>query len=104
MQKELFNLLRKIPKGKVTTYGELAKALGIHPRKVGILLRKNPFPVKIPCHRVVCSNGSIGGYSLGIKKKIKLLEKEGVEIMNGKIDLKKFGFKLKTQSNKNTIK
>ena len=59
-------------------------------RLVGRILAKNPTPGKIPCHRVVCSDGKIGGYSLGIKKKILLLLKERVKIKNNKIiNLKK---------------
>ena len=90
--KKLYKLLEVIPKGKVTTYKELSRILNIHPRKVGLLLKKNLHPIKIPCHRVVYSNGKIGGYSLGIKRKIELLRKEGVEIKNNKVDLKKYGF------------
>ncbi len=90
--KKLYKILKAIPKGKVTTYKELSRILNIHPRKVGLLLKKNPYPIKIPCHRVVYSNGKIGGYSLGIEKKIELLRKEGVEIKNNKVDLKKYGF------------
>jgi len=88
--KELWNLLRKIPKGKVTTYKILAKKLKMHPRAVGKLLNKNPYPDRIPCFKVVKSNGEIGGYKFGVKKKIYLLRKEGIEIKNDKIDLKKF--------------
>jgi len=86
----VLELVKKIPKGRVSTYKELGKALGRRGqvyRAVGRALKENPCPVKIPCHRVVCSDGSIGGYSGkgGIRKKIKLLEKEGIKIKNGKI-------------------
>ncbi|MBD3355215.1 methylated-DNA--[protein]-cysteine S-methyltransferase [Candidatus Woesearchaeota archaeon] len=87
-QEKVLNLCSKIPKGKVTTYKEIGKALGKKGqvyRAVGRALYDNKFPVKIPCHRVVCSDGSVGGYSRGIRKKIRLLRKEGVEIDKDKI-------------------
>lgn len=89
----LWLLLKKIPKGKVTTYKILANKLKLHPRVAGAMLAKNPRPIKIPCHRVVRSDGRIGGYKLGAKKKIALLRKEGVLVKNGKIDLKKYLYK-----------
>jgi O-6-methylguanine DNA methyltransferase len=85
---DVLKLVKRIPKGKVTTYKEIGKALhkrGQVYRAVGRALHDNKFPVKIPCHRVVCSDGSIGGYSHGIKRKIALLKKEGVEVKNNKI-------------------
>ncbi len=85
IQKEVLSLASKIPKGKVSSYKEMAKVLKIHPRAVAIALSKNPMPIKIPCHRVVHSDGRIGGYKLGKSRKIKLLEKEGVKISKGKI-------------------
>jgi methylated-DNA-[protein]-cysteine S-methyltransferase len=95
-QDKVLSLVKKIPKGKITTYKEIGKALGGRGqvyRAVGRALHDNKFPIKIPCHRVVCSDGSLGGYSRGIKKKIKLLKKEGIEIKNGKIDLRKYLFR-----------
>ena len=56
------------------------------------MLNSNPRPVEVPCHRVVCSDGGIGGYSLGARKKIALLKKEGIEIKKGKVDLDRFLF------------
>ncbi|MFZ3077790.1 MAG: MGMT family protein [Candidatus Aenigmatarchaeota archaeon] len=58
------------------------------------MLDSNPRPVAVPCHRVVCSGGGIGGYAFGIKKKIVLLEKEGVKIKEEKIDLDKYLFRV----------
>lgn len=81
----MFELVKKIPKGKVTTYKILAKKLRMHPRKVGIILKSNKELIKIPCHRVVCSNGMIGGYMAGKRKKIELLKKEGIKIVNERI-------------------
>ncbi len=89
-EKKLWRMLKKIPTGKVTTYGILARMLGIHPRAVGRLLSRNIMPEKIPCYRVVRSDGRIGGYSGGIRKKILLLRKDGIEIKNRKINLKKY--------------
>ena len=77
---DVYNMLLTIPKGKVSTYGDLAKALG-NPnasRHIGRILGKNPNPIKVPCHRVVMSNGKIGGYALGTQKKKELLQNEGV--------------------------
>jgi len=81
---KVYKLLKKVPKGKVTTYGALAKAVGLHPRQVAALMRKNRNP-EIHCHRVVMSDGRIGGYNRGVKTKIKLLMKEGIKIVDGKI-------------------
>ncbi|NIO44705.1 MAG: cysteine methyltransferase [Candidatus Aenigmarchaeota archaeon] len=86
--RELQILLTKIPKGKVTTYKIVAKKLRIHPRTAGRLLSKNPYPDKYPCYRVVFSDGRV------VRKHVKLLRKEGIEIEQGKIDLKRFLFSL----------
>jgi len=77
---DVYSMLLTIPKGKVSTYGDLAKALGnpFASRHVGRILSKNPNPIKVPCHRVVMSNGKIGGYALGTQKKKELLQNEGV--------------------------
>jgi methylated-DNA-[protein]-cysteine S-methyltransferase len=83
---DVYDLLLKIPAGKVSTYGDLAKALG-NPsasREIGRILGRNPSPITVPCHRVVMSDGSIGGYMYGVYKKRELLEEEGVSI-SGKI-------------------
>ena len=72
--------------------GELAKAVGIKngQRYIGNVMNKNPYPVIIPCHRVVMSTGKIGGYAYGDHIKAKMLHDEGIEIKNGKIvDLEK---------------
>ena len=81
-----YELLKQIPEGKVTTYKEIAKALNTKAyRAVGNAMNKNPNPVKIPCHRVVKADGSLGGYAYGDIKKIDLLTKEGVKIKDGRI-------------------
>jgi methylated-DNA-[protein]-cysteine S-methyltransferase len=79
--KDVYELLLRIPAGKVSTYGDIAKALG-HPsaaRAVGKVLNKNPNPIIVPCHRVIQSNGKLGGYCYGSEVKSKLLEKEGIK-------------------------
>lgn len=94
MHKSLL-LLRKIPKGKVTTYGALAKATGSSPRAIGQIMRNNPRPDLYPCYKVIKSDGSIGGYAgcikgVKISKKVMLLKKDGIKIEKGKIDLRRF--------------
>ncbi len=89
-----YGVLRKVPKGKVTTYKGIAKALNSKAyRAVGSAMNKNPYAPHVPCHRVINSDGRIGNFASGQKKKISMLKKEGVEIKNGKIDLRKFCFK-----------
>ena len=81
-----YKLLSKVPKGKVTTYRELARALGSKAyRAVGQAMGANPNAPKVPCHRVVRTDGSLGGYAYGLKKKISLLKSEGVAVKNGKV-------------------
>ena len=77
----------EVPKGQITTYGELAKSVGLKngQRSVGKIMNKNPYPVIIPCHRVVMSTGKVGGYAYGEHVKIKMLNDEGIKIRNGKI-------------------
>lgn len=86
---EFYNLVKQIPRGRVTTYGDLAIALGdiIASRAVGKMLSENPVPGTVPCHRVVMGDGTIGGFTHpeGVEKKIHMLMEEGVEIFNGKI-------------------
>ena len=81
-----YMLLSKIPKGKVTTYKEIAKTLNTKAyRAVGNAMAKNPNPIIVPCHRVINSNGLIGGYGLGVNKKISLLKKEGITITKKRV-------------------
>jgi methylated-DNA-[protein]-cysteine S-methyltransferase len=82
---DVYDLLLKIPAGTVSTYGDLAKALGnpLASREIGRILGKNPNPIKVPCHRVVMSDGRVGGYRYGSDRKRELLEKEGVSFSNG---------------------
>ena len=81
-QLKIWDFLKRIPKGTVKTYSEVAKAIGkpLAVRAVANAIGKNPYPIRIPCHRVIRSDGSLGGYSGtgGVKKKKNLLKKEGI--------------------------
>lgn len=93
LNERVYAVVKKIPKGRVSTYKEIAKKLRTKAyRAVGNALNKNR-DKKVPCHRVVCSDGALGGFNRGIKNKIKLLKKEGVEIKNRKINLKRYLFR-----------
>lgn len=91
-----YQILKTIPKGKVTTYKAIAKKLNSKGyRAVGRAMNKNPHDTNTyPCHRVISSNGLIGGYAHGTDAKIKRLRSEGILIENNKIDLEKFGYNL----------
>ena len=90
---KIYSILKKVPKGKITTYKALAEAAGTKAyRAVGQAMRCNPYAPVVPCHRVVKSTGEIGGFSGSInpnseevKRKITMLEKEGVKIKNKRI-------------------
>jgi methylated-DNA-[protein]-cysteine S-methyltransferase len=93
-QRKVLYLTAKILKGKITTYGEMARRLKSSPRAVGQALGGNPRPIVVPCHRVVRSDGSLGGYLGGAKKKIDLLAKEGIKIKKNKvINLERYLYK-----------
>jgi O-6-methylguanine DNA methyltransferase len=87
----VYELLKQVPRGRVTTYGALAKAAGMPKasRLVGAIMRGNPNAPRVPCHRVVRSDGGIGGYSgsaeENIRKKIAMLTSEGVKTKDGKV-------------------
>ncbi|MBZ9577452.1 MGMT family protein [Patescibacteria group bacterium] len=85
-QRKVYKVVKEIPKGKVLTYKIVAKKAG-YPRAwraVGNVLNRNKNP-EIPCHRVIRSNGNIGGYNRGVKRKRTLLLKEGVVVKNIKV-------------------
>ncbi|HLC78067.1 MAG TPA: MGMT family protein [Candidatus Nanoarchaeia archaeon] len=116
---KIYSKLRQVPKGRVTTYKDLAHAVRSKAyRAVGTAMNKNPYGYLIsseairnrrskirgdskrnsgfflvPCHRVINSDGKIGGFASGTCNKIKMLKTEGIVIESGKIDLKKYGFK-----------
>ena len=87
-----YELLHKIPRGKVTTYRQIANVLGTKAyRAVGQALNRNPNLVEVSCHRVVKSNGEVGGYAGGLGRKIDLLRQEGVDVSeDGQVDLSKY--------------
>lgn len=93
---KVYEITKKIPKGKVSTYKEISKALGCKAyRAVGQVLNKNPYAPIVPCHRIVRSDGKIGGFASGTKNKINLLKKEGIKIKNNKIvDFEKVLYKI----------
>ena len=86
--KKVWVALKLIPRGKVTTYKAIAEFIGQPKaaRAVGNACGKNPDAPRAPCHRVVKSNGHLGGYAQGVKKKIKLLEGEGVQTIREKVN------------------
>lgn len=88
LEEKVYKKLLEVPKGQVTTYGELAKAVGLKngQRLIGRIMNKNPYPVIVPCHRVIMSSGKVGGYAWGEKIKTNMLAKEGIKIKDGKID------------------
>ena len=83
-QIKVWKELSKIPKGEVRTYKQIAKSIGKprSSRAVANACAKNPYPIVIPCHRVIRSDGTVGGYSGegGVKLKKELLKKEGVRL------------------------
>ena len=95
--KRIYEAVKKIPKGYVATYAQVAEMAGDRKmaRAVGNALHKNPDPSTIPCHRVVNAKGELAGeYAFGgAWKQAQMLKNEGVESEDGKVDLKRYGFK-----------
>ncbi len=91
----IYAVVSSIPRGKVLTYGNVARKAQPHPRVVGMVLHRNVDPNSIPCHRVVFSNGSLTqGYAFGgMTAQREKLESEGVKIVENKIDLNIFELK-----------
>lgn len=90
----VYEVVSRVPKGKVTTYGMIARAIG-HPRaarQVGNALHHNPTPVVVPCHRVVNREGRLApAFAFGgIDVQARLLEEEGVPVVDGYVDLEKY--------------
>ena len=96
--KRIYEAVKKIPKGKVATYGQVALLAGNGKmsRAVGNALHKNPDPLHIPCYRVVNSKGELAGECAfgGAGKQAELLMADGIEVVNGKVDLDKYGMKM----------
>lgn len=88
-KEKVYSLLKKVPKGKVTTYKALADKCSLTPRQVGRILSLNHYPIKVPCHRVVKSDRSLGGFTWkgkrDVKKKIELLRAEGILVRGNKV-------------------
>ena len=96
IEERVYKKLLQVPKGHIVTYGDLSKAGNLQngQRLIGRIMRNNPFPVIIPCHRVVKSNGDIGGFAFGTNIKKNLLLNEGILTNKNKIvDFKKIKFK-----------
>lgn len=81
----VYRALCSVPRGRVVTYADLARAAGIEngQRAVGRMMAANPYPGIVPCHRVVRSDGRIGGYMYGAESKAAMLRREGVEVDEG---------------------
>ena len=94
-ENSVYQATKKIPKGRVSTYKEVAQYIKTNGyRAVGNALNKNPFAPVISCHRIIRSNGEIGGFASGTKNKIKLLRKEGIKIKDNKVlNLEKIMYK-----------
>ena len=95
--KRIYEAVQKIPKGTVATYGQIAELAGDKKmaRAVGNALHKNPDPEKIPCYRVVNAKGELSGAFAfgGADEQAKRLEADGIEVINGRVDLRKYGWK-----------
>lgn len=90
---KVYRVVAKIPKGKVLTYKKVAEIARVaNARVVGFAMHANKDIIKVPCHRVIGSDGRLTGYARGgIKKKREILEKEGIKFgLKGKINLKKY--------------
>ncbi|WOV93101.1 MAG: MGMT family protein [Candidatus Nitrosoabyssus spongiisocia] len=96
-EERVYKKLLSIPSGSITTYGQLAREMGLvnGQRLIGRIMSRNPYPGIVPCHRVVCFDGKIGGYSMGGESvKATMLQREGISIKNGKIsDFEKYLYK-----------
>ena len=86
---KVYNIVSDIPKGKVMTYGQIAKMAKVNPRVVGFAMHGNKDTKKVPCHRVVGANGKLTGYAHGVEKKEEILKKEGVQFNKDVVDLSK---------------
>jgi O-6-methylguanine DNA methyltransferase len=97
--RRVYELTRRIPLGKVSTYQAIARAMkkpGAS-RAVGNALNKNPFAPQVPCHRVVRASGAIGGFASGPMKKTAMLKREGVVVHAGCVDLSRYLYDFKVK-------
>ena len=93
--KRIYEAVKKVPRGKVATYSQIATLAG-NPRMcraVGNALHKNPYPDEIPCYRIVNAKGELAmEFAFGGKEiQAERLREEGIEVVDGKVDLKKYG-------------
>lgn len=91
LREKVYEVTKKIPRGKVATYGQIAEIVG-NPkaaRAVGVFMKTNPFAPVVPCHRVVASDGKLTGYSAGngVITKREMLVEEGVVFLGNKVNL-----------------
>ena len=87
-QEKVWALCARVPKGRVTTYGLIARALGTQAyRAVGQAMHNNPFAPDVPCHRVVGSDGRLTGFAGGLARKRAMLRAEGVRVHGSRADL-----------------
>lgn len=90
-ERRVYAALRRVPRGRVISYGALARAVGCNsPRAIGQALRRNPFAPDVPCHRVIAADGTLGGFqgkSAGpaLLRKLALLSREGVRFKDGRL-------------------
>lgn len=91
-QQRVLRAEHAIPRGRVSTYGRIARHIGVPrgARAAGNALARNPFPLVIPCHRAVRSDGSLGGFRGGLEMKAALLRLEGVEVSSGEVVTEQF--------------
>lgn len=91
--KKIYDVVSKIPQGKVMTYKQVAQIAGVkNPRYIGFAIHRNTDIIKVPCHRVIKSDGRLAtGYAHGgMRKQKEMLEKEGIVFNNARIDLERF--------------
>lgn len=90
IKQDILEYILGIPKGKVMTYKTLADVFGVHPRKVAMTMKYNDMPDFFPCYKVISHSGKVSGYNSGEGEstKIKLLEADGIEVIDGKIPRK----------------
>lgn len=88
---KVWAVTKKIPTGRVATYADIARRLGSKGyRAVGNALNRNPYAPIVPCHRVIGSNGHLTGFAGGLPAKKRLLESEGIRVVDGRVDLKTY--------------
>lgn len=94
-KEDVYKVVSKIPQGKVMTYGQIGRIVGLHPRQVGKVLHENPDPEKVPCHRVVNAKGALAtSYAFGGGRvQRQKLEQEDIKFRGDKVNLEKYLYK-----------